>query len=216
MASGKSVQDQRSTFREPRQERSRYKVQLIFEATQRLLDKGGYEALTTNAIAASAGVSIGTLYQFFPNKAAILDALADREIAEMTAAVVAVMENPAIVTPEARIAAVVRAVAASYGGRHAAHRLVMAHSVGRGGNRLAPLLAKVVEHLAHERQVGPYRQALGRADAFVLAHAFAGVMRAMTARADDAPPPEELVPALTHIVIGFVAGIGARPISVAD
>ena len=83
--------------REPRQERSRYKAQLILEATQRLLEKGGLAALTTNAVAASAGVSIGTLYQFFPNKEAILDTLADREIAEMSAKVSGIA--PDAITP---------------------------------------------------------------------------------------------------------------------
>jgi AcrR family transcriptional regulator len=43
----------------------------------------GYEAATTNAIAARAGVSIGSLYQFFPNKEAILDALVERYLDEL-------------------------------------------------------------------------------------------------------------------------------------
>jgi AcrR family transcriptional regulator len=201
----KSAKKESLAAREPRQERSRYKVQLILEATQRLLEKGGLDALTTNAVAASAGVSIGTLYQFFPNKEAILDTLAERETAEMSARVMAVMEDATIASPEERIGAVVRVVAASYGWRHGAHRLVMAHSLARGSNRLAPLLSRMTAHLAGERQVGPIRRALGHADAFVLAHAFGGVLRAMTAEIDDAPSQEDIAQALTKLVVRFIA-----------
>jgi DNA-binding transcriptional regulator YbjK len=62
---------QRLAPRQPRQERARHKVALILEAAMRLLGKGGAAALTTNAVAETAGVSIGTLYQYFANKEAI-------------------------------------------------------------------------------------------------------------------------------------------------
>lgn len=199
----KAVGIQADGFRKPRQERSRYKVELIFEATLRLLEKGGLDALTTNAIAASAGVSIGTLYQFFPNKEAIVQALADRESAGMSERVLAVMDDSAIATTEARIAAVVRAVTASYGARHGAHRIVMAYSLSRGGNRLAPLLARLVTLLSSERETGAIRHAMPAADAFVLAHAFAGVLRAMTSAADT-PPKDEIADALARLVVSFL------------
>jgi len=71
----KSTEKQDVGVRSPRQQRSRQKVELILEATVRVLDRDGMEGLTTNAVAAAAGVSIGTLYQYFRNKEAILDAL---------------------------------------------------------------------------------------------------------------------------------------------
>src|ERR1700753_3331833 len=97
------AKNHRHKTREPRQERSRHKVQLIFESTIRLLEKGGLEALNTNAVAASAGVSIGTLYQFFSSKEAILDALAEREAASMGQRVAAAMQDEALTTTDARI-----------------------------------------------------------------------------------------------------------------
>src|SRR6201986_5445212 len=66
--------------RVPSQERATEKVELIFEAALQLIEERGLEALTTNAIAAKAGVSIGTLYQYFRDKDAILDALSGREL----------------------------------------------------------------------------------------------------------------------------------------
>lgn len=200
----KDKENQRVEPRKPRQERSRYKVELILEATLRLLEKQGLDGLTTNAVAAAAGVSIGTLYQYFPNKDAILDRLADREMAEMSTRVMAVMEDAAIATAQTRIAAIVRAVAASYGRRHRAHRLVMAHSLARGGNRLAPLLHRLRAHLSSERASGAITAPIRAADAFVLAHAFAGVLRAMINEGENAPPQDEIEQALARLVVSFL------------
>lgn len=58
--------------RQARQERSREKVERILNATLKMLSEGPADVLSTNAIAARAGVSIGTLYQFFPNKQTII------------------------------------------------------------------------------------------------------------------------------------------------
>ena len=66
--------------REPQQARSREMVAAMVEATARVLAREGLEALTTNRIAEVAGVSIGSLYQYFPNKEALLAALIEREL----------------------------------------------------------------------------------------------------------------------------------------
>jgi AcrR family transcriptional regulator len=66
--------------RSPRQERSRSTVDAIFEAASRLLDSGGVEGATTGRIAHVAGVSIGSLYQYFPKKEALFGALTERAI----------------------------------------------------------------------------------------------------------------------------------------
>ncbi len=50
--------------------------------------KQGYESLSTNGVAAAAGVSIGSLYQYFPNKEALVSALIDHHIEQMNAAIV--------------------------------------------------------------------------------------------------------------------------------
>lgn len=62
----------------PRQARGQRRMDAILDAAERVFAEVGYEAATTNAIAARAGTAIGSLYQYFPNKEAILRALADR------------------------------------------------------------------------------------------------------------------------------------------
>jgi AcrR family transcriptional regulator len=64
-------------------------VDTILNATARILVKHGFDALSTNAVAARAGVSIGSLYQYFPNKESLVAALSQRHMEEMSAAVLA-------------------------------------------------------------------------------------------------------------------------------
>jgi AcrR family transcriptional regulator len=66
----------------PRQQRSAETVERIVDAAARIFDERGYRATTTNHVAELAGVSIGSLYQYFPNKDALLVALAERHLDE--------------------------------------------------------------------------------------------------------------------------------------
>src|SRR4051794_20577746 len=68
----------------PRQSRSRFTVASILDATVRILEQESNEAATTTRIAEVAGVGVGTLYQYFSNREAILDALREREFERAT------------------------------------------------------------------------------------------------------------------------------------
>lgn len=65
----------------PVQARSIATVGMILEAAARILEARGLEAYSSNAVAELAGVSVGTLYQYFPNKEAMTVALIERETA---------------------------------------------------------------------------------------------------------------------------------------
>ena len=65
------------------QERSRLTVDVILEATTRVLIKDGYDRASTNKIAAEAGLSIGSLYQYFPSKEALVAAVSERHSREV-------------------------------------------------------------------------------------------------------------------------------------
>jgi AcrR family transcriptional regulator len=62
----------------PQQSRSQQTVDAILDAAAALFAQVGYEAATTNAIAEQAGIAIGTLYRYYPDKEAVLKALAER------------------------------------------------------------------------------------------------------------------------------------------
>ena len=64
----------------PQQDRYFRTVEAILTATAHILTKKGYASLSTNRIAERAGVSIGSLYQYFPNKEAIIKALRENHV----------------------------------------------------------------------------------------------------------------------------------------
>jgi AcrR family transcriptional regulator len=66
------------------QRRSRLTVDALVEATARVLIKDGYDRASTNKIAAKAGVSIGSLYQYFPSKEALVAAVIERHTRELS------------------------------------------------------------------------------------------------------------------------------------
>jgi len=66
--------------RQPKQQRSKERVEKILDAAASVFDEVGYEAATTHLIAAKAGTAIGSLYQFFPDKAAVFNAMELRHV----------------------------------------------------------------------------------------------------------------------------------------
>jgi AcrR family transcriptional regulator len=73
--------------RAPRQERSRQTVEAVLQAVERVLAREGADALTTNNIADAAGVSIGSVYQYFPDKRSIFTALHQRHAEQVRAVI---------------------------------------------------------------------------------------------------------------------------------
>lgn len=77
----------------PEQDRSRATVDAILSAAAHVLVKAGYEAFTTNRVAERAGVSIGSLYQYFPNKDALLCELMKRHLHDIEASLEFAMQD---------------------------------------------------------------------------------------------------------------------------
>lgn len=182
------------------------KIQLILEAASRILDKEGVEGLSTNRMAEVAGVSIGTIYQYFDDKAAILDALAEQELGAMSEAVLAALQGAAPASPGDRIRAVVRAVMNAYGGRTRVHRLLMQHVLARGKGSPVPGMLEAIRTMYSRDGIvdGESRAAiLSETDAFVLAQALGGVMRGMFSAASP-PPVQEVEDALVHLVLSYL------------
>lgn len=74
-----------TTRRRPRGEQGARRVDLILDAAEAVFGEAGFDGATTNAIAARAGVSIGSIYQYFPDKSALFAAVADRYRAALRA-----------------------------------------------------------------------------------------------------------------------------------
>ncbi len=95
---------QSESFRRlPQQARSRQRVNQILDAAAQVFEEVGYDAASTELIATRAQTSIGSLYRFFPDKSAILYALAERYANQMQALVEAGMNASTVHQPMAQV-----------------------------------------------------------------------------------------------------------------
>src|SRR5260221_14760856 len=106
----------------PRQERAEWTVEAIMEGAAQILEDGGLAAFTTNAVAERAGVSVGTLYQYFADKNALIQALAQRELQAALVRVRAALLGEIDPSPEGRVRAMVRAIVTAFRGRQRARK----------------------------------------------------------------------------------------------
>ncbi|WP_333586344.1 TetR/AcrR family transcriptional regulator [Phenylobacterium sp.] len=155
----------------PLQDRAQVTVDTILEAAAQLLELRGEVGFNTNAVAERAGVSIGTLYRYFPDKQALMLALADREshlhgeeIQRLLAA------RPADMALDR---ALIRAFIGAFAGRRQARRIAMAHWFAH-----APPEALAGRYTALARALCTLDEGLTPLRAFVLTRSLHGVLRA--------------------------------------
>ncbi|GAC68120.1 TetR/AcrR family transcriptional regulator [Gordonia soli] len=86
--------------KQPAQQRSRFTVDVILEAATRILDRPGTtldgigdDGFTTNRVAEEAGVSVGSLYQYFPDKQSIIEEIARRHLASASARMIDLLDD---------------------------------------------------------------------------------------------------------------------------
>jgi AcrR family transcriptional regulator len=162
--------------REPNQRRSRATVDAILEASARIIRRRGIGDLTTNEIADVAGVSIGSLYDYFENKSAILLALARRFLLNDEAALMAALATAA---PSERVRALVSALLERHAHDPAVRRAVMTHHIGAGfGAEHGTSVQAVVAQISGRLEVGEPDIA-NEARLFVVTRAVLGVARAL-------------------------------------
>src|SRR5580692_2203382 len=126
----------------PAQSRSTATVNAVLEAAARILERRGFEGYTTNAVAERAGISIGSLYQYFPSKDAVTVALIEREAAELIANIAVV---PSIKSYEAALDHLIRSAVA-----HQMRRPKLARLLDIEESRL-PIRSRTgrVDHVVH-------------------------------------------------------------------
>ena len=110
----------------PRQSRSCETVEAIVEAATRILGRRGWARFTTNEVAKVAGVSIGSLYQYFPNKLALIEAVRRRHFDEVLAVLRAAADDR--MTRRQRVEALVDGMIAVHSRYPAAHRVLLEES----------------------------------------------------------------------------------------
>lgn len=110
----------------PRQGRAKVTVDAILEATERVLADKGLEATTTTEVADIAGVSVGTLYQYFPNKQALVAAVIEARLDGDLAAIDAAFERARGMSLRAGLLELARVQGQLYGGEPELYREMVA------------------------------------------------------------------------------------------
>jgi AcrR family transcriptional regulator len=167
--------------RSPLQERARQTVEAIFEASARILEQDGLEAANTNSIAERAGISIGTLYQYFPNKDAIFIAMARRELERdrevMQRAVAESTDSSAYGLARATVHALIGLHRSRYRVRRLVMRVHLAHGLSAEHDLPVQTVAQQIESKRRAR-AGADDQQLGALRLFVITRAILGTIRA--------------------------------------
>ena len=158
----------------PRQTRAEEPVAAIVEAAAQVLEVAGLVAFTTNAVAERAGVSIGTLYQYFADKQALLRALAEREIQRALVAIGTALRGDPQASGEQKVRAMVRALVNAFSGRQRARRAVIEALLAQPGAS-SEMMLPIAAFLAQSE--GALTR-LNREQMFVLSRAVMGVVRA--------------------------------------
>lgn len=198
--------------RTPSQTRSAGTVAAILEAAAQVLEKGGLAAFTTNAVAERAGVSIGTLYQYFADKNALLLTLARRELEAALGAVGSALRGEVDPSIEGRVRAMVRAMIHAFGGRQRARKAVLQAILaqGLGAEMMAPIatfIARAGEEVG--RTPNPLLGPLSREQVFVMSRGLLGTIRAAVLEEQPffrSPAFEDEVVRMVVAYLGAISG----------
>jgi AcrR family transcriptional regulator len=191
----------------PRQERAEWTVEAIMEGAAQILEDGGLAAFTTNAVAERAGVSIGTLYQYFADKNALLVAIARREVAATLTAVGRVLQNKGDMTIEERTRGMVRVILNAFRGRQRARKAMVQAIFAQGIG--AELMSPVVAFTAALGAGAADAPALSREQAFVLSRALMGAIRAAVIEEQPFFKSRAFEDELVRLVLAYLGAIKA-------
>jgi AcrR family transcriptional regulator len=197
----------------PQQARAQQTVRAILEATVQILDREGIDAATTTRIAEVAGVSIGSLYQYFSHRDAILSALQDREFERTLALIEKVLADGNLdEEPTETVRAVLRGLAELYTSCTGLHRVLAIE-----GLRVAKAervhafdlrVIQIVRHFLAATKAPLLRRNIDAA-AFLV---YQSVRATMLAYLLERPPgldAESLIEELTNLVTGYLLGADA-------
>jgi AcrR family transcriptional regulator len=164
--------------KQPQQPRAEVTYEAMLEATARVLDQSGVEGLTTNRVAEVAGVSIGSLYQYFPNKQALIAALLDRYMAAIASAVGTTIAAYHDAPVEEILRGIARAISTVYHDQHPVHRHLSAlgDAVGLADRRKDAIAGMLVMVEAYLRAHPELDVRAPQTAAFVVVHAVDGVL----------------------------------------
>jgi AcrR family transcriptional regulator len=214
-----------SERRRPKQARASFALDSILEAAARTLEVHGKSGLTTQRVADIAGFSIGALYQYFPNKEGLVEALACRELDRLMELMTNALADPAPFGMGINARRMIRAVAAFIGDRPRLYGILRAEwsdaapdsPIGEGMQRYFDLISDTLHNESPE--LGK-RIALDEAR-FVLFRAISGVLLATALERPEYLRMRRFEDEMVRLILGFISydlpsGVAADKIAAGD
>jgi AcrR family transcriptional regulator len=182
-------------------------VEVILDAAVRVFEKEGSEAATTAHIAEVAGVSVGTLYQYFGNRDAILDALQDREFERATAMMERVLTSATNLGKRELARAVIEQLFGLYHAAPALHRVLAVEGLRvTPTERVQAFDARIIGMIKTFLMSAGLPLGRERVDAaaFVVYQSVRASMLAYLIEAPAGVDQRALVDELTELIVGYL------------
>lgn len=193
--------------KQPKQARAQATMEAILTATAAVLTEVGYHHATTNAIARRAGVSIGSLYQYFPHKEALVTALCERHLGEMTALLIGEVAAMRGLPLAAAVRALVRSLLRAHSVEPELHR-VLIEQVPRiaGFERITQIDRIIIELIRTEleRREEPLRPKDLDLAVFMLVHSVQAITHAAILDRPGALADPALADEVTALVLRYL------------
>lgn len=198
-----------SERRRPKQARASFAIDSILEAAARTLEVHGKSGLTTQRVADTAGFSIGALYQYFPNKEGLIEALARRELDRLTLLMTNALADPAPFGQGINARRMIRALAAFIGDRPRLYGILRAEwsdavpdsPIGDGTRRYFDLISDTL----HNENPGLGKRIAADEARFVLFRAISGVLLATALERPDYLGTQAFEDEMVRLILGFIA-----------
>lgn len=205
----------RTARKKPKQARSQETVRVILDGAIRILNQEGLEAMTTTRVAETAGVSVGTLYQYFTDKDSILDALQDREFERAAQMLQRNLSRPDFASSREQTRAIVEGLLGLYRNSPGLHRVLAVD-----GMRVAPherVLAfdrRVIDSLRGFFELTPFgvKRKNKHAAAFVLYQSVRATLLAAILEQPAGVTDSALADEVTDLVVGHLMGGEPSPL----
>lgn len=197
--------------KEPRQARSRAMVERIVEAGRRALVADGYDRFSTNRVAQAAGISPGSLYQYFPDKAALLDVVVERYWDDVSDRVAASLADRISDSGPAMARAVAEALLTALDADRELLRVVVEELPARRSRQRRAALERRVRELATAylaARPDATRRPSPAVAAWIVVLAVENLATRWVLDRPDHPDREELVDEIAALVTGYLTLTG--------
>jgi AcrR family transcriptional regulator len=204
-----------SPRRRPRQARAQATVEAILKATSNVLVEEGYDRASTNRVAHAAGVSIGSLYQYFPSKEALVAALVDEHLGKMNALLAEALQQVTGADLESDARSLVNGLIAAYRCDPRLHHVLCQEVPKVGELRRVYEFEQRLGEVAREQLHG-LRGRIGHADVdtaiFVLVNAVPSIIRAAVQSDPEGSQNALLASEVTQLILRYLIADTSSPL----